>query len=117
MIKAGNLNAMVDFQNDSGTKNDYGETVPNWQNIHTGIWCLWESVTGSDEYVNHQKASKQKIKVRLNYTTELSNVSGTSRVVRDSKNYRIIGEPSFSGYRGISIPDVMELELVRFDNE
>ena len=114
MIPAGHMNAIVTIQHNVPTQDSYGQDVENFVNLHVDQWCVWEEETGADVFISNQKASKQPVKVTIPY---ISGVNSTMRVVRDSLNYRIEGEPKTTGYRGLATPDEMVLSLIRFDSE
>lgn len=115
MIPRGHLNAIVTIQRDTGTTKDaMGSPVENWQAQYTDYWCMWEPKNGDDQFDSNQKVSKQPITVTMDY---ISDVTGSDRILKDSKVYRILGEPEYTEYRGLAEPDTMILKCVRFDNE
>lgn len=84
-MKAGKLNKRFNIEQNTPTRNDYGESVPAWTVLAT-VWGSVEPLTGREFLAQQQVQSEITTRFRIRYRND---ITSKMRIVYDEKYYAI----------------------------
>ena len=83
------MDRRIALQSTTLTTNDYGQRVASWATYAT-VWASIKYKAGSEKVTDDQVGSTQTVDFTIRYSTDVSGVKASHRLVYNSQNYEIL---------------------------
>jgi len=88
-MNIGHMDRRIALQSTTLTTNDYGQRVASWATYAT-VWASIKYKGGSEKVTDDQVGSTQTVDFTIRYSTDVSGVKASHRLVYNSQNYEIL---------------------------
>jgi len=88
-MNIGHMDRRIALQSTTLTTNDYGQRVASWATYAT-VWASIKYKRGSEKVTDDQVGSTQTVDFTIRYSTDVSGVKASHRLVYNSQNYEIL---------------------------